>query len=565
MAVKEILVYNPTSSQFEVATVNDTTRVKTNSTEAFVLRNNSGDIVTVDTTNSSVNVTVPITASGNFSASLVSTGSFGRVDFSSISATVASAVTDVPASPGTLSSSVQIGSEISGALTQNFPTGSTISGSAASTASFDKLFLQRIEFNNVEANFNNLVSSSTQIASKISGAFQGFDLELTGSLSGSATSTASFQFVNARTLTTEPPDFGSNTTMSIPVFASRSVHEVATGSYTQQGSLWINSKKFIPNSWGTITNMTRGARCAAGVGNSGHNMMIVAGDYPAVTTNSECWDGSTWTTGPSISVARAGLSGGGNANSATVFGGDAGSNACSCTEEWNGNSWSTGGALATPLFGRTGFGAAGSGNTWAIGGSPAAPYAVQCTTTECYNGTSWSTGPNLGTPRFGAAGGGRRIGNVLVWGGTSGSAGLNSLECFTHPSTTFTAGPNMTFARDYSSREMAGRVSSSPNTGEKQAWAIGYYSSPAYVSHTEGFDSDTWVNFGVTGSHQRFGTGVGKATFNMTRAGGEAPAQSTAEEFFTGKLLFEPKLNFTFESGSGSFGAGYLDTKSIKQ
>ena len=143
-----------------------------------------------------------LSGGGSISGSSSSTGSFGRVEATSIDTTTLSATsinanTFVGTFQGALSSSAQIATEVSGAF-------------AASSASIDSR-IDNIDTRLVVAENelgNSLLSSSAQIAIDISGSFQG---ELSGSnqtfvgggVSGSAISTGSFGRTVSTTMSTD--------------------------------------------------------------------------------------------------------------------------------------------------------------------------------------------------------------------------------------------------------------------------------------------------------------------------------------------------------------------------
>ena len=130
------------------------------------------------------------------------TGSFGRVDFvgTGISGD-ASLMTNVPLTTGTVSGSAQLAAQISGAFQRGFLLDGTISGSMTSTASFHTInatsyVVTNKPFINTSLDQSNPISSSAQLSTAISGAFdQGFTFD--GNISGSVTSTGSFGRLDA--------------------------------------------------------------------------------------------------------------------------------------------------------------------------------------------------------------------------------------------------------------------------------------------------------------------------------------------------------------------------------
>ena len=107
MATRDILVLNTTASRAETQQGSDTVVIKGNSGEALSVENSSGtSILSVNTVSSSVNVAGKITATTDVSSSLGSSGSFGRLEATTL---VGSAfnLTNT-AIPGTISSSVRL-------------------------------------------------------------------------------------------------------------------------------------------------------------------------------------------------------------------------------------------------------------------------------------------------------------------------------------------------------------------------------------------------------------------------------------------------------------------------
>ena len=140
---------------------------------------------------------------GSISGSSTSTGSFSHIFASDIDVTHANeliGLINVSESLGTVSSSAQLASAISGAFNQGFTYTGEISGSSTTTGSFGYIFANTYSvavsglLSGVDQ--SNHVSSSTQLASEISGAFNsGFIY--TGIISGSSTSTASVDYLKS--------------------------------------------------------------------------------------------------------------------------------------------------------------------------------------------------------------------------------------------------------------------------------------------------------------------------------------------------------------------------------
>ena len=140
---------------------------------------------------------------------------------------------------------------------------------------------------------------------------------------------------------------------------------------------------------------------------------------PGLTTLAANYDGSTWTTIPSASNARAWSDGmTGTQTSALAV-----NSPPNITEEYNGSSWTSGGTTNTA---RPGISLSGTSNTDALafGGNPA------ISSTESYNGTSFSVSANLATGRSNIGGVGTGPA-ALAFGGTNNPPTLTATEEFT--------------------------------------------------------------------------------------------------------------------------------------
>ena len=147
--------------------------------------------------------TAGFTTTGDISGSVTSTGSFTRVVANTYVGSGAQ-LFDPPSVAGEISGSGQIATQISGAFTSGFTISktSTISGSGTSTGSFGTIVigptvgLQQTISDTSELtglpSFAGFISSSAQIASDISGSFTSGMAMNNSTISGSATSTASF-------------------------------------------------------------------------------------------------------------------------------------------------------------------------------------------------------------------------------------------------------------------------------------------------------------------------------------------------------------------------------------
>jgi len=193
MAKHNIVTYNSASKGFETDLGSNTAQIVGSGNNVFSVQSGSTELFSVGTDNTLVTINTNLTSSGDISGSVTSTGSFGRVIFTSISGD-ASQMTNVN-ERGHVSGAAQIASRISGAFNAGFEILGDLSGSVTSTGSFAKVFANHYvgdasQMTNVFVSSGS-VSGSAQLATAISGAFNaGF--EFLNAISGSATSTGSF-------------------------------------------------------------------------------------------------------------------------------------------------------------------------------------------------------------------------------------------------------------------------------------------------------------------------------------------------------------------------------------
>jgi len=505
MATRDILVLNTTASRAETQQGSDTVVIRGNSGEALSVENSSGtSILSVNTVSSSVDVAGKITATTNVSSSITSTGSFGRVEattlvgdafnltntaidgtisssgqianqisgafrqgfefegtigsvaghtttasFDRIVATVfsgsAANLTNV-ALEGTLSSSAQIASQISGAFTRGFEFTGTISGSATSTGSFGQIFAKKA-VGDVSAMTNliptNTVSGSAQLATKISGAFDaGFEYE--GTISGSVTSTGSFSNIQATTVVGDV----SAMTGLIPsgiISSSAQIASRVSGSFNKGFEFdgTISNTPLTFTAGGAMINVGPPAavyvyhRGGAGNKNAGlyFGGMRNPGSAGQITATTEEYNGTSFSEVNDMNNDGSG-GGAGTSEAALMTGGHG--RACD-TEEYNGTNWSQVNDMNidTWCYAPITFGASSEAVVAASGGD--SPY----TQTETWNGTNWSTANQMiNDARFWIGGTGTSNAGITVGGVCSPSPQNTKTELWN--GTNWSAGPNTT-------------------------------------------------------------------------------------------------------------------------
>ena len=187
MAIRDALLHNRTGSNFEALQSGDTARIRGD----FLLKDVSeNDVLSIDVSAGTVNITGNITSSMNISGSVTSTGSFGKLVGDDYFGDGAAIRDTLPRSSGLITSSAQLAPAISGAFNAGFFFGfersASISGGIGITGSFGRV--EGIEFHGTATGLAStlprnpgIVTGSKQLASQISGSFnKGF--EFTGTI-----------------------------------------------------------------------------------------------------------------------------------------------------------------------------------------------------------------------------------------------------------------------------------------------------------------------------------------------------------------------------------------------
>lgn len=152
--------------------------------------------------------------------------------------------------------------------------------------------------------------------------------------------------------------------------------------------------------------------------------IIYAGDQypsPRYSVATETWNGTSFTTQPSMSTARSyvGQTGSGTQTAVLAFGGNTGGGFTSASESYNG-SWTNTPSLNTTRGVTTGAGT----QTAALSFSGNNPPAVFITATESWNGSAWTTLPaSMNTGRGYASGTGLQTAALLYGGSSPGYTG----------------------------------------------------------------------------------------------------------------------------------------------
>jgi hypothetical protein len=287
--------------------------------------------------------------------------------------------------------------------------------------------------------------------------------------------------------------------------ASSLVEEYNTSVNTFTAAAWASAP-----STNTALGTTAGCgSVTAGLVFSGANAL----------TNSEKYDGTSWTATPALNVGRYAAGEATNApqTAALCFAGvaDPGTNNKDATEEWNGSSWSAQTALPVAMRQVAGFGI----QTAAVSiGGYSTTYIAE---SYEYNGSSWTAGGDMNTSRERAAGCGLETAG-LAMGGNTPSPYIANVEEYDGSSwTNATALPT------------ANKLGSAAGIQTDAIFFAGNVPPNNVVGTTLGYDGTNWSTRPSMGTGRQAGAGAGTSTAALMMAGANVSgtALTTVEEF----------------------------------
>ena len=225
-----------------------------------------------------------------------------------------------------------------------------------------------------------------------------------------------------------------------------------------------------------------------------------------------------WSTAANMNTARARLGGAGTSTSMLVYGGylgPSGDTNKTETESFNGSSWTEVNDLNLKRGQLSGAGASNT-SSLAFAGTDAPPFNNVKTETESWNGSNWTEVNNLNTGR--RRGGGFGIATAAILAGGANSGGTNVAV------TEYYNGTNWTEMNDLN---QAGLLEGN-GIGEYTAGlAVGRSTSPSAV--TESWNGTNWTEVADLNTGRFSGSGFGTQTSGLYAAGN--PLRSIAEEW----------------------------------
>ena len=183
-----------------------------------------------------------------------------------------------------------------------------------------------------------------------------------------------------------------------------------------------NTELYDGTSWTEVNDINSPARFnLAGAGVISTSAIVFGGNYPSALALTETWNGTNWTEVNDLTTARQKVMGSGTQTSALCYGGAPGSK--NETELWNGTNWTEVNDLNTARQHGAGMGA---DNTSALACGGYAPPGYQ-SVTELWNGTNWTEVNDLNDARY-AMGSSGNATSGLVFGGETPPATGNTEE-----------------------------------------------------------------------------------------------------------------------------------------
>ena len=260
------------------------------------------------------------------------------------------------------------------------------------------------------------------------------------------------------------------------------------------------------------------------------NAMSAGGGIPAQTTV-ENYDGSSWSTLPSLAVATNDIRGAGTASSAMMMGGGPGAGPVfntstefdQSTNIITAAAWSSGGSMNTARAFLFGLGP----QTAALGAGGYISTFAPTANSEEYDGTSWTEGNNLNTARYGISGLGTQTAAVAVGGDTRppGTQYNNNSEHYD--------GSSWTNATAYPVAIGFVAGAGTQTTGLIFGGGVPPY-PPGRTTITQEYDGSSWTSGGSLGTGRSGMGSGGTQTAAIGFSGDIGPGASTATETYNG-------------------------------
>ena len=253
--------------------------------------------------------------------------------------------------------------------------------------------------------------------------------------------------------------------------------------------------------WSTATALPTTAGFIGSAGSGADDNLVAGANGSSCSANAYQWNGSSWTTLPSMNVAKSTSQGNGaTSNDAMMFGGSRETSPYSadrCTELWNGTSWSNDAEML--IGGSIGYSGGSGGTTTAGIAGPRYVYPsyvacveeydrtlVNLATYRCYIvNNSWSAGGDMIIGR-GLFGSGGTPEAAIISGGSGPGIPAGSSCVEEYNGTTWAVGGNMPFSAEFGQT----------NGGTQNAFGAANFSSDTQ-EHIE-YNGSSWSDSGAT-------------------------------------------------------------------
>ena len=243
------------------------------------------------------------------------------------------------------------------------------------------------------------------------------------------------------------------------------------------------TESYNGTSWTELNNLPTANIALSGAGSS--TAALGFGGYTTpYTAATKIWNGTNWSDGNNMNQARGNVGGGGTTTSAIAFGGIAPGSPPpieALTETYNGTNWTEVNNLNTARYYLTSSTQNPNTASLAYGGA-SPPAGGKQTVTELWNGTNWTEVNDLNTARATAAGGGITTSAICSTGTTpSGPTRVTSTEIWNGVSWAETS--DMSIGSSESMYAAASNAAALVTAGEAAS------GSPAVIARTEEFNS----------------------------------------------------------------------------
>jgi len=319
------------------------------------------------------------------------------------------------------------------------------------------------------------------------------------------------------------------------------IEAVATDpSNPVEGQVWYNTTSNVlkgqaataAGAWSSAPALNTGRQECGGNGTTtsalayaGSTYSPALGDTVYQITNTELYNGSSWTEVNDLNLARNHLSStGANATAALAIGGmsypPGGSISPARVEQFNGTNWTEIADLPTTHGNGTAFGITSAAFALAAQDSAAANEAV-----DYYNGSTWTAVNDINTGRNNAAACGLSTSALLICGFAPGVPGrVDNVESFN--------GTNWTETTDYPTALNA--LEASGNSSTSAVGFGGQNPSETSVNLTETWNGTNWSNTGQDMNNSRDGMGAAgsSSTSALGSAGSTGSVSNATEEWY---------------------------------